>query len=146
MSINVIITCHALDYVWSIIVVYAGTQAARIVAIAAGSVGGGLLLLVAVASTIIVCLITSRKWKIYNLPTNQTLVENSNLSSHDKIATVTSVACKPVLHTATVNAGFGVMNGSIDREQWSTENWDSKLKLDMELMECLQAVLLFFSI
>ena len=89
--------------------VYAGNQAGRVIVIAAGSVGGSLLLLVTIASTVIVLW----KWKTYNLSANQTF-ESTN---------------KPItLHTATVNADFGVIHGIT--EQQSPENWDSKL--DME--------------
>ena len=88
----------------------AGNQAARTVAIAAGSeaLGGGLLLLMAIMDTIMVCL-AIQKWKAYNLSTNQT-----SMKSSDKIATctVTSVAYKPVLHTLTINAGFEITHGT----------------------------------
>ena len=108
----------------------AGSQAGRVVAIAAGSAGGGvllLLLLVAITSTI-VCL-TMRKRKIYDLSENQTV---ENFSKNDKIATDTNVAYKPVLHTTTVNAEFGIMHG-ITEPQQSTENGDSKLNMEQNM-------------
>ena len=100
----------------------AGNQT-RVVALAAGAAGGGLLLLLLLVVSIstIVCL-TMRKWKLY---INQTV----KYSSNDKIATNTNVAYKPVLHTTTVNAEFGIMHGTTEPQQ-SSENQDSKLNME----------------
>ena len=76
----------------SIFLLYAGSQAARVVAIAAGSVGGVLfvlLLLVAIIATIV--RLVSQKWKVYNLSSSQ-MVEYFNKPGNEKITTETNVA------------------------------------------------------
>ena len=110
---------------WFTIYYCAGNQTTRVVALAAGAAGGGLLLLLLLVVSIstIVCL-TKRKWKLY---INQTV----KYSSNDKITTNTNAAYKPVLHTTTVNAEFGIMHGTTEPQQ-SSENQDSNSKLNME--------------
>ena len=90
-----------------------------------------MLLLVAIIATI-VCLVL-QKWKVYNLSSSQ-MVEYFNKPGNENITvtTETNVAYKPVVHTATVNAGIEIMHGSTKQRQ-STENWDSKLDMEQNV-------------
>ncbi len=89
-----------------------------------------LLLLVALISTI--ACVASRKRKVHNSSSSQTVNEYVSKSGDDKFTTETNVAYKPVVHTETANAGIDIMYGST-KQRVTAENHVSKLDMEQNV-------------